>query len=513
MIKRIYDLFSGRNGPKADPPGNPANGASSVEIPSRVDPSGGIDISEENIFVRLAGLKEDDFLTQVLSVRQRLNGSLEAYEAGTSTTDQTAGIPISNDKLFESFEPVKRMRFMEQRLEEKQQSMDSTYTAGYYHHFLDRTRAMWNDRFPDQDDKEPASEEKDNGVHSHKYSILLDEQLELETRHLRAHFYTGEHQEQQAGPAGDNADALSVLAKNYDKRKEIKEKLIQQLETNIDLYSNTKNEELSRAYQLSYAHFFWSLLGMLVILALTTFFIWAFISPYRWPLLPIAFFFSWLLILTPARGFSYQLSPTPPGPLNLHPRERRKNILFLTVDICIPLSIALLIVLINRDKIILDVSTILTALGIFLLFTVIRAGTCQLLPDFKIRYKEAQEALHTKRAFDKARKQHLQALKESGLNDFSPVKETDENIKKFLEYQTLCREKYEELILKDHQKRRMLFSEKLKGYYDDEKMSFHASFTTASMAPYDGEITDISLVRKVLARLHYLYALAMGSES
>jgi hypothetical protein len=148
--------------------------------------------------------------------------------------------------------------------------------------------------------------------------------------------------------------------------------------------------------------------------------------------------------------------------------------------------------------------------GVFLLLLLARGAVCLLLPGMPEKFKNVLEKLYQKRAFDKYRKEHEKNLLAGNFN-YRIIDEIKEHEKFFLESEAAFRERYLEILDKDKELNRQLFTTQLQEYYQDNEKNFNAYYKLSQGSPYLQDINDLGTVRRLLHRLDYFFIIAMGS--
>lgn len=490
------------------------------------------DITEEKNFSLLTGIKEDEFIVQVLAAKE--NQSRKTEDPVIDENEPAPG-NITGEPLFESFELVKRLRSLEKDLTGKQAILEKKYTFEYYQQVLKNIRYHWGEDFTSLTQKEDTPPENtntkegtgntaptdkpdktiDQPVPKHTYYPILQQQLGSGTLQLKEFFQGISQNGNEQASENNKIQGTGALTQNktdYDKRRDIKHGLLDELKQEISDYNTKTASRIYKEYNEASSVFFWKTILLLSLLTLTFFFIWHLLSPYTWEFLPVAILLDFLLILVPAAGFKYlfKLNKDEIQPA-LNTGTKKRNGWLISLDILLPLVIVLIIVLVNWNKIAGYTLPFITIAGAFLLLLATRAGSALLFHGYRKDFRTAIEKLYAKRAFNKYARQHRKNMEIAKLTGFSPMSETDEYKTRFFTNQKEMREKFEEIVNKDRELNRQFFLKKLEEHYKDDQDNFNAWFNMTELSPYLHEIRDLGTVRRLLARLQYLYNLAIGS--
>jgi hypothetical protein len=515
MFKKFSSLFSRRkNIPVLNTENTGQENASPAAKQEEPTIFKGTDVSDEHHFLLLTGIKEEEFIVQVLSAIEIANKSQTPIEDDNNKTN-SPGIQKSEKEIFESFEVVKRMRFLEETLSGKEKHICNTYNYSYYHEALVRKRKQWNGNGVNK--KEENNEDITESEHTKDniYATILTEDLIRNNTYIKESFFGDSNSEADNEiPIGKTSGIQADLKREFALRSAVKEERLLEIRDNLKTYSIKNAQQVYKEYHSANTLFFWNLMGLMVSYLLLNFVIWYLLSPYQWKMIPLAMLLTAMLLFIPARGFAYLLRTENGNNIdkNAYPKRLQRT-WHIVIDILIPIAVVLIILFINWPVIEGNTLPVLMAAGIFLLLLAARAGAGLWQPIFRSRYVAAQEKLFEKRSFTKYRKQHNKELAEAGLNDYSLAEETDKYINGSLAKLEQYNKKLEELIDRHKQKSRTLFADMLKEFYEDESTTFNAHYNMTGLQPYLQEIKDVSTVRRLLARLEYLYDMATESKT
>lgn len=506
------------------------------------------DVTDETVFKRYAGVSEDEFLTQVLSVlekakEQAATGEETVEDSGEETAQAyaanipSAGVPRGRKKLFERLEIVKRLRVLEGQLAAGHQQVAITYPFTWYTDIFKKIQEMGG--------KEETGEGTGEAVTpgETKYQADADwifaslkEQAAMEISRVREFAYgqshTGETGGKETGRKDVEHGTLEALRKDFEERRTIKQLRLQDVKSNLDYFNNKKAEQVYQEAADAYTSYFWSLLGISLLFILVTFLSWYLISPLEWKYLPLALLFAAVLLLIPARGFARLfeqkkmattfseargdekikvVTEEPDKSRNWQSAVPSWNWLLVAFDIFIPLSIVSIMLFINWNLAGVNWHTIAIMTAVFLFLTCIRICTFPLVNGFRQKYDTARQKLFIKKAFVKYYREHLLLLKEAGLADLFAEKETAESLRMQLDMNKQVSKRIEEILFNKREMSRQLLSSMLKDNISDQQVLKDAFFTEPPASPNSTEIPDLATVRKMLARLEYLFDMASAS--
>jgi hypothetical protein len=529
MLKRLWNTVFRKNGRLREGPVEDPDTASTASATGTIRSTGlngqattftnyvGIDVTDPNNFSLLTGIGEDEFVAQVLAAREKqrnasnVNGNIPA--AGTIT-----GIGL-NGALFETFGIVKRLREQETYLKGLHEKVMNVYSFENYQQILTNTRNLWKDNIAKDttiDQEAPSAEQDQISEERHRYYKALMEQLNIDVSQLRD-FYYGTHKNGNGDQAVNslNQGVHAKLEADVQQRREVKQELVNEIKGNLELYNIEKEREVHRKSNEAYTKFFWKSILLLGVFSLTSILIWYLVSPFEWLLLPVAILLAATLIFVPAAGFKHLFrlnkeEENTSGP-NTWTGPKKKYGWLILFDIMLPLAIVMIILFINWNQITGYNTPYIILSAVFFLLMLIRAGICILIPNIRADYADAIKQFYEKKAFDRAYRQHVRNLGAAGLSDYIVSAETKQHKIEFLSYQMEVREKFYELIKKDGQFNRELFKERIEDHYQSNVENFNAFYKMTQLSPYTNEINDLGTVRKLLARLEYLYNLALGS--